>query len=46
MCEEYNSVFTTPTEADKIGCFGRYRYIGEIQITAIYIGQANVSVNV
>ena len=28
MCEEYNSVLSTPTEAEKIGRFGRYRYIG------------------
>jgi len=33
MREEYNSVLSTPTEADKIGRFGRYRYIGKIQIS-------------
>jgi len=38
MREEHNSVLSTPTEADKIGCFGRYRYIGETQISAQYIG--------
>jgi len=32
MRKEYNSVLSTPTEADKIGRFGRYRYIGETQI--------------
>jgi len=31
MREEYNSVLSTPTEADKIG---RYRYIGKTQISA------------
>ena len=34
MREEYDSVLSTPTEADKIGRFGRYRYIGETQISA------------
>jgi len=34
MREEYNSVLSTPTEADKIGHFGRYRYIGKIKISA------------
>jgi len=34
MREEYNSVLPTPTEADKIGCFGRYRYISKTQILA------------
>jgi len=29
MCEEYNSVLSTPAEADKIGRFGRHRYIGQ-----------------
>ena len=38
MREEDNSVLSTPTEADKIGPFGRYRYIGETQISAQYIG--------
>jgi len=28
MREEYNSVLSTPTEADKISRFGRYWYIG------------------
>jgi len=46
MCEEYNSVLTTPTEADEIGCFGRYQYIGETQITARYIVQADIPVYV
>jgi len=32
MREEYNSVLSTPTEADKIGRFRRYRYIGKTQI--------------
>jgi len=34
MREEYNSVLSTATEADKIGRFGRYRYIGKTQISA------------
>jgi len=34
MREEYNSVLSTPAEADKIGRFGRYRYIGKTQISA------------
>jgi len=38
MREEYNSVLSTLTEADKIGRFGRYRYIGKTQISARYIG--------
>jgi len=38
MCEEYNSVLSTPTEADKISSFGRYRYIIETQISAQYVG--------
>jgi len=44
MCEECNSVLLTPTEADKIGHFGQYRYIGKTQISAIYIGQGDISV--
>jgi len=36
MREEYNSVLSTPTEAGKISCFGRYRYIGKTQILADY----------
>jgi len=32
MREEYNSVLSTPIEADHIGRFGRYRYIGKSQI--------------
>jgi len=40
MREEYDSVLSTPAEADKIGRFGRYRYIGKTQISARYIGQA------
>jgi len=36
--EEYNSVLPTPTEADKFGRFGRYRYIGKTQISADFIG--------
>jgi len=32
--EEYNSILSTITEADKIGCFGRYRYISKTQISA------------
>jgi len=34
MHEEYKSVLSTPTEADKIGHFGRSRYIGETLISA------------
>jgi len=33
MREEYNSVLSTPIEADNIGCFGQYRYIGKTQIS-------------
>jgi len=33
MREEYNSVLSTPTEADEIGRFGRYRYIGKTHIS-------------
>jgi len=39
MREEYNSVLSTQfTEADNIGHFGLYRYIGKTQISARYIG--------
>ena len=34
MREEYNSVLSKPTEADNIGHFGCYHYIGETQILA------------
>jgi len=34
MLEEYNSVLSTPNEADKIGRFARYRYVSKIQISA------------
>jgi len=34
MCEERNSVVSTPTETDKIGPNGRYRCIGKTQISA------------
>jgi len=34
MSEEYNSVLSTPIEADNIGRFGRHRYIGKTQISA------------
>jgi len=34
MHEEYDSVFSTPTEADKISHFDRYRYFGKTQISA------------
>jgi len=34
MHEEYNSILSTPIEADNIGCFGRYRYIDKTQILA------------
>ena len=34
MREEYNSVLSTPIEADNIGRFSRYRYIGKTQISA------------
>jgi len=44
MHEEYNSVSSIPTEADNIGHFGQYRYIGETRILARYIGQADTSV--
>jgi len=49
MREEYSSVLSTPTEADKIGRFGRYRYIGKTQMSArpIYrsISSADLSLN-
>jgi len=45
MRKEYNSVLLTPTEADKIGCFGWYRYIGETQISARYIGLSPINRN-
>jgi len=35
MHKEYNSALPTPTEADKIGRFGRHRYIGKTQISVI-----------
>jgi len=38
MREEYNSVLSTPTEADKVDHFGRHRYIDETQISARDIG--------
>jgi len=34
MREEYNSTLSTPTKADNISRFGRYRYIGKTQISA------------
>jgi len=37
MREEYNSVLSTLTEADNIGRFGRYRYIGK---KGRYIGRS------
>jgi len=37
MIEEYSSVLLTPTEADKIGRFGRYRYLAKAQISTDYI---------
>jgi len=42
MREECNSILSRPTEADKIGRFGRYRNIDETQISARYIGQADL----
>jgi len=44
MLEEYNSILSTPTEADNIGHFDQYQYIGETQIAARYIRQADISV--
>jgi len=43
-CVRNITVLTTPTEADKIGHFGRYLYIGKTQISAQYISQADISV--
>jgi len=40
MREEYNSVLSTPIEANSIGHFGRYRYIGKTRI----FGQVDISV--
>jgi len=34
MREEYNSVLTTPTEANEFNHFGQYQYIGKTQISA------------
>jgi len=34
MHEEYISVLSTLIEADNIGRFGRYQYIGKTQISA------------
>jgi len=31
MCEEYNSILSTPIEADEISCFGQYQFI--LQVT-------------
>jgi len=45
MLVEYNSILSTPTEADNIGHFGQYRYIGETQILARYIGLSLVIMN-
>ena len=45
MDEEYNNALSTFTETDKIGHFGRYRYIGKTQISADDIGQADISVH-
>jgi len=36
MREEYNSILSTPIEADIIGRFGRYRYISKTQYRPIY----------
>jgi len=44
MREEYNNVLSTPSAAGEIGRFGRYQYIGKTQISADYIGQADISV--
>jgi len=44
MDEEYNNVLLTSTEVEKIGHFGRYQYICKNQISANYIGQADISV--
>jgi len=41
MREEYNSVLSTRTDADKISHFGRYRYIGKSQMLA-----ADISVSI
>ena len=45
MREKYNSVSSTTTEADKIGRFDRYRYIGKTQISAYIPAQADLSVD-
>jgi len=45
MREEYNSVLSTPAEADNIGRFGRYRYIGEAQISAWLIYRSMSTLN-
>jgi len=45
MREEYNSVLSTPTEADKFGRFGRYRYIGKKTNIGRYFGRSLVITN-
>jgi len=45
MREEYMfSVLPTPTDADKMGRFGRYWYIGKTEISADYISPVDTSV--
>ena len=34
MRDEYNIILSTPIEADNIGCFVQYQYIGKTQISA------------
>jgi len=45
MREEENSVLSTPSEADKIGRFGQYRYIGKTPILARYIGLSLIAIS-
>ena len=42
MRDEYNIILSTPIEADNIGRFGQYRYIGKTQISADILAKKNV----
>jgi len=42
-CMTNISVSSTPTKADKIGCFGQYRYINETQTSARPIYQSSLT---
>jgi len=46
MREKYNSALSTPIEADTIGRFDRYQYIGKTQISADISARPNILVDV